>query len=194
MDEKAYARAIGEVLESLGKVMDDAQKSLFSRDKRRLKETEKAFAAYLKSSLPLFEETAAKKEKTEDDKAFMALLPALQRVGIGAEDLLSGIRMTLEAEISFTDKALGEISEIMALVKDLARDAGDVLVTRNARFREYALSSARHILERVDDCGLEHQQRLIVGICPPKSSFVYLDVVHSLKRLAAELAALLESA
>jgi Na+/phosphate symporter len=194
MDEKAYAGAIGEVLESLGKMMNDAQKFFFSRDKRALKETEKTFARHLKSSLPLFEETAAKKEKTERDEGFIALLPALQRIGMGAGDLLRGIRTTLEAEISFTDKALGEIGEIMALVKDLARDANDVLVTRNARFREYALASARHILDRVDKCGLEHQQRLVVGICSPKPSFVYLDVMHSLKRLAADLAALMESA
>jgi Na+/phosphate symporter len=82
----------------------------------------------------------------------------------------------------------------MALVKDLARNANDALITRHARFREYALSSARDLLKRADKYGLEHQRRLIVGICSPNSSFPYLDVMDSLRRLAADLAALLKSA
>ena len=193
-DEKTWAVIAGEVLESLGKVMDEAQRALFARDRRRLTRTEKAFAEYLKASLPLFEKSGAKKKKTEEDEKLMALLPVLQGIGMGARDLLGAIRAILGAHVSFTDKALAEISEIMAFVKDLARDAGDVLVTKDARFRAHALTSARAILKRADDCGKEHGKRLSKGICSARSSFLYLDVMRSLKKLASDMASLLEAA
>ncbi len=194
MEEKAYAELIGQILESLGNTVDETKRCLFSRDKRRLTQAEKTFAAARKSSLPLCEALVAKKEKVQADQEFLALLPSLQRLGIVCEDLLQGTRTTLEAEISFTDKAFGEISEVMALVKNLARDTNDVLATGNARFREYVRAEANRAVDRVEECGLEHEQRLIGGTCSPKASFAYLDLMRSLKRVAMELSSLAEKA
>jgi Na+/phosphate symporter len=194
MNEKTYVEMIGQILESLGNTIDEAKRCLFSRDKRRLTQAEKAFSSELTSGLPLYEALIAKKEKLQADQEFVALLPSLQHLGIAGEDLLQGIRITLEAGISLTDKAFGEISEVMALVKDLARDTGDALTTGNARFREYAHAEANHAIDRMEEYGLEHEQRLVVATCSPKASFVYLDIMRSLKTIATELASLAEKA
>ncbi len=194
MNEKTYVEPVGQILESVGNTIDEVKRCLFSRDKRRLTQAEKVFSSDLTSSLPLCEAHIAKKEKLQADQEFLALLPSLQRLGIAGEDLLQGVRTTLEAEISLTDKAFGEISEVMALVKDLARDANDVLTTGNARFLEYARAEANHAIDRVEEYGLEHEQRLTVGACSPKASFVYLDIMRSLKRIATELASIAEKA
>jgi Na+/phosphate symporter len=194
MNEKTYVEMIGQILESLGNTIDEAKRCLFSRDKRRLTQAEKAFSSELTSGLPLYEALIAKKEKLQADQEFVALLPSLQHLGIAGEDLLQGIRITLEAGISLTDKAFGEISEVMALVKDLARDTGDALTTGNARFREYAHAEANHAIDRMEEYGLEHEQRLVVATCSPKASFVYLDIMRSLKTIATELASLTEKA
>ncbi len=194
MNEKTYVEPVGQILESVGNTIDEVKRCLFSRDKRRLTQAEKVFSSDLTSSLPLCEALIAKKEKLQADQEFLALLPSLQRLGIAGEDLLQGVRTTLEAEISLTDKAFGEISEVMALVKDLARDANDVLTTGNARFLEYARAEANHAIDRVEEYGLEHEQRLTVGACSPKASFVYLDIMRSLKRIATELASIAEKA
>ena len=194
MNEKTYVELIGQILESLGNAIEEIKRCLFSHDKRRLTHAEKAFASDLKSSLPLCEALIVKKEKLQGDQEFLALLPSLQRLGIVGEDLLQGARTTLEAEISLTDKAFGEISEVMALVKDLARDTNDALVTGNVRFREYARAEANHAIDKVEEYGLDHEQRLAVGICSPRASFVYLDIMRSLKRITTELASLAEKA
>jgi Na+/phosphate symporter len=194
MNENAYVELIGQILGSLGTAIDEAKRCLFSRDKRRLAHAEKAFAADLKSSSPLCEALIAKKEKLQGEREFLVLLPSLQRLGIVGKDLLQGVRTTLEAEISLTDKAFGEISEVMALVKDLARDTNDVLATGNARFREYARAEANHAIDRMEEYGLDHEQRLTAGTCSSRASFVYLDIMRSLKTIATELASLAERA
>jgi Na+/phosphate symporter len=194
MNEKEYAQVIAEALESVGRIIEDLKKCLFSRNKRLMNETKKNLATSVKASVPLFEEVMEKKEKNALDQWFIELLPSLQRLGIAVDDLLGGVQIAVDAEISLTDKAFGEISEAMALLKDLARDTNDVLATKNSHFRAYAVSSAEHLLKRTCECGIEHEQRLVVGVCQPKASFLYLDIMDSVKRIAKELGALCEKA
>jgi len=194
MNEEEYGQAIAGTLDSLGRIIEGLKDSLFSRNKRLLNETKKRLTASVKESVPLFEGTIEKSEKSGLDQQFLALLPSFQRLGIATEDLLGGIQTAVEADIPLTDKALGEINEMMALLKDLARDTNDVLSTSNPRFRTYTVSSVEHLLQRTYECGLEHQERLIVGACSPKASFLYLDIMDSLKRIASELGVLCEKA
>jgi Na+/phosphate symporter len=194
MNEKEYTQAIADALESLGRTIEDLKRCLFSRNKRLLNEAKRNLATSVRASIPLFEEIMEKREKSALDQWFLKLLPSLQRLGIAVENLLSGVQMAVDTEVSLTDKACGEISEMMALLKDLARDTNDVLATRNSHFRAYAVSSGEHLLQRAFECGLEHQQRLVVGICSPKASFLYLDIMDSVKRIAQELGSLCEKA
>ena len=151
-----------------------------------MNETKRNLATSVRASVPFFEETVKKKEKNAIDQQFLELLPSLQRLGIAVEDLLGGIQTAVDAEVPLTDKALGEINEVMALLKDLARDTSDVLATKNTDFRAYTVSSVEHLLQRTYECGLDHQERLVTGTCSPEASFLYLDIMDSVKRIAQE--------
>ncbi len=194
MNEKVPERVITEILNLLGKTIEDLKSCLFSRNKRQMNETKKVFGANLRASLPLFEEAIQKTEKSPLDRRLLTFLPALQRLGIAVEDLVGGVQTALETDVCLTDRALGEISEMMALLKDLTRDTNDVLSTKNAHFQSYAAASAAHVRARTIECGLEHQERLVVGNCSPKASFLYLDLMDSMKRVAQELGNLCEQA
>ncbi len=192
MDEKEYTRIISESLVSVSKTVEALKKCLFSRDKKRVKEIVKEFYVSLKVSLPLVDEVFARTEKTATEKRLLAVVPALQQLGSATEDLVAAIQVAVETDISFTDKALAEISEVMSLLKDLARDTNDVLNTQNEDFRRYVSSLAQRVQERVNECALEHQGRLLTGACTPKASFIYLDIINSAKRIAQELSRLCE--
>jgi hypothetical protein len=194
MNEKEYAELVGRILAPLNPTIDEVKRSLFARDKKRLSQAHKTFSVALGESLPLFEEAASKPTKTPHDEKVMALLAPLQRIGIGVNELLQAVRTTLETDIPFTDKALTEISEIMGLVKDLSRDTLDLVSTGNPHFREYVLSQARSALGRLEEMRLEHNQRLIAGVCSPKASFLYLDIMHSLKGIGTGLVYLADKA
>lgn len=194
MNEPTFESVIGDILESLGKTVEGLKNCLFSGNKRLMNETRKAFAASLRSSLPTFNQAIQRKVKSPLDERLLALLPACQRLGIAMEDLVDGVQAMVETGVCLTDKALSEISEVMALLKDLARDTNDAISSGNSHFREYAVSSARHIRERSVEVGLGHQERLDTGICSPKASFLYLTVMDSLKRVAQELGNLCEKA
>lgn len=192
MDEKEYTRIISESLASVSKTVEALKKCLFSRDKKKMKEIVKDFYASLKVSLPLVDEVFAKTEKTAMDKRILTVVPTLQQLGSATEDLVTAIQVAVETDISFTDKALAEISEVMSLLKDLARDTNDVFTTGNEDFCRYVTSLAQRVQARVSECALEHQGRLLTGACTPKASFIYLDIINSIKRTAQELARLCE--
>jgi len=194
MNERTIENVIGEILESVGKTVEGLKNCLFSGNKRLMNETKKAFAASLRSSLPAFVEAIQRTGKSSADERPLTLLPACQRLGIAMEDLVGGVQAMVEAGVCLTDKALAEISEVMALLKDLARDANDAISSGNTHFRAYAASSARRIRERSTEAGMEHQERLVAGACSPKASFLYLTVMDSLKRVAQEMGDLCEKA
>jgi Na+/phosphate symporter len=192
MNEKEYLHAVEINLASLRSTMDDLKKCLFSRDKKRVKETVKAFYASLNTTLPLFTELIGKPEKNAAERKLLCLLPALQQLGSASEDLVCGVQAAVEAEISLTDKALTEISEIMGLVRDLTRDTHDAMSSGNEHFKEYVLGEGRVICDRIREFGIDHQQRLVIGVCMPKASFLYLDIMNSLKRITQEISSLFE--
>jgi Na+/phosphate symporter len=194
MEEKDYTAIISDKLTALGAGIDALKTCLFSHDKRRLKDVESKLKESIKAELPVIEELMKKPEKHEADRKFLTVLPSLQKLAIAVEDLMAAVRSKIETETSFTEKALGEVSEIMALTKDLARDTNDMLHTRNPRFQEYVKTAAQHIRQRADDCDPEHQKRLIECECTPKGSFLYLDMMQSLKRIAKELSYLADKA
>jgi Na+/phosphate symporter len=194
MKEPTPESVIGDILESLGKTVEGLKNCLFSRSRRLMNVTRKAFAASLKSSLPAFSRAIQRTGKSPLDERLLALLLVCQRLGIAMEDLVGGVQAIVETDACLTDKALAEISEVMALVKDLARDTNDAISSGNSHFREYAVTSARHIRERSAEVGSEHQERLVTGACSPKASFLYLTVMDSLKRVAQELGNLCEKA
>ena len=194
MNERTIENVIGEILESVGKTVEGLQNCLFSGNKRLMNETKKTFAASLRSSLPAFVEAIRSTGKSSTDERLLTLLPACQRLGIAMEDLVGGVQAVVETGVCLTDKALAEISEVMALLKDLARDTNDAISSGNTRFRAYAASSARRIRERSTEVGMEHQERLVTGSCSPKASFLYLTVMDSLKRVAQEIGNLCEKA
>jgi len=191
MNEQTLESIVGEILESLGKTLEGLKSCLFSGNKRVMNETKNAFAKSLRSSLPTFNQAIQRKPP---DERLPALLPACQHIGIAMEDVVGGVQAIVETGVCLTDKALAEISEVMALLKDLARDTNDAISSRNTHLREYAVSLARHIRERSEEVGVEHQERLVMGFCSPKASFLYLAVMDSLKRVAQELGNLCEKA
>jgi Na+/phosphate symporter len=192
MEENSYIRTVEETVNSLRTTIDDLKRCLFSRDKKKMKDTVKTFYSRLNTSLPLFNKLVAKADKTPEDMKLLNLLPWLQQLGSPLEDLVGGVHAAVESEISFTDKALTEISEIMGMVNNLARDTADALTSANERFKEYAISESINVLDRIKDFGVDHQQRLVVGVCMPKASFLYLDIMNSLKRITLEFSSLFE--
>ncbi len=194
MDEQQLAKTTNDVLTAFGTIFGDLKRCFLSHDINKLKGVEETFNKAMKASLPLFDDLAQKKQRSVVDEKALALLPSLQRLGLATDDLMRAVRTTIESGVSFTDKALGEIGGVVVLVKELFRDTNDAIATRNSHFCQSAITAGESAIRKADEAMLEHQQRLITGVCSPKASFVYIDIMQSLKRVARELSSVCEKA
>lgn len=194
MQEKEYIATIEGILVGIKPILDDTRKCIMGHDEKCLESAEKKRKVIIQASLPLTEEIIGRKEKSDLDKKYIALLPSLQRLAISVDDLLTASRRKIRTDTFFTEKALNEIQEIIRGVEDMARDAKDLLSTRNPRLMVQVPADLERIRKLADDYALIHQERLIVGLCSPKASYLYLDILDSTKRIAKELAFIAERA
>jgi Na+/phosphate symporter len=194
MEEKEYTATISEILDAVKPILDDTKRCIFSHDKGCLDAAEKKRRAILTSSLPMTEAIVSKQQKSQLEIRFLGILPHLQKLGINLDDLLSASYSKITLDVAFTEKALKEISDMIAGVNGLARDTKDFFVTKNAHLSEQIQTAAGKLGGMADEFALVHQQRLIVGLCSPKASYLYLDIIESLKRVTRELALIAEKA
>ncbi|MGD0229722.1 MAG: hypothetical protein ABSC19_05090 [Syntrophorhabdales bacterium] len=194
MEEKQYIQAICEIVDSVGPILEDMRRCIFTDDKKCLEEAEKMLRASLRSSLPLAEELAGKREKSMLELKFLTVLPYLQKLGIEIGDLLGVSTIKIDSSIPFTEKALKEIKDVILGTEGLARDTKDFFLTKNPHLSQQIQSDVSKLYRMADDFSVEHQDRLIKGLCSPKASYIYLEMMVSLKRAMCQLASLSEKA
>jgi phosphate:Na+ symporter len=187
MEKQTYSETVRAILDATHAAVEDIRRCLASHDKQCLKKAETEVREMLTSSLPIVTELMSAPEKDDLEKKFLMLVPSLQRIGMSVQTLLARVRTKLESDILFTDKGLNELKQVTSGIKDLVRDAKDVLTTGNPHLRREMKSEMEKLIRMADDFALEHQERLITGLCTPRASYLYVDMMDALRRVALEL-------
>lgn len=190
MEQREYLGTLNQIFDAMIASIDQMIKCLPSHDKKSLEQAEKEFMKAATAGLPLADNVALKPDKDELDMKFLAILPTLQRVGLAMDDVLSRLRRKVETGMLFTDRANTEIVDIMRRVRDLVRDTKDYIATKNPTLFETGKADFQKLFDLVHKYAEEHQQRMISGICTPRGSYIYVDMVESLKRMATQLVSL----
>jgi Na+/phosphate symporter len=194
MDEKEYLQTLNKVFDATIACLDQMAKCLPSHDKKCLEQADKEFIAAATASLPLADRLTKRTERDELESKFLDLLPTLQRIGLALDDVLSRIKRKADSGMLFTDKGNAEIIDIMRRVRDLIRDTKDYLATKNPTLYNTGKTHLHELVDLVHKYADEHQQRMITGACTPRGSYIYVDMLESLKRMATQLASLASKA
>jgi Na+/phosphate symporter len=192
MEQREYLGTLNQIFDAMMACMDQMIKCVPSHDKKCLEQAEKEFIAAATSGLPLADSVAAKPQKDELEKKYLALLPTLQRIGLAMDDVLSRLQRKVETGMLFTDKANAEITDIMQRVHDLVRDSKDYCATKNPTLFNTGRADYEKLVDLIHKYAEEHQQRMISGLCTPRGSYVYVDMLESLKRMATQLVSLVQ--
>lgn len=111
-----------------------------------------------------------------------------------------GLWRTVEKKIAegtlFSDKAVAELKYVFVGTRDLLRNVRDAVLTMNPILIAHVLATAEKLSQAASEFATQHEERLVSGICQPRHSALYLELLDNL-RLAAwhlkEMAAKLES-
>jgi Na+/phosphate symporter len=192
MEKQEYQDALQKILGWMTVALDNVKRGLYSHDKQCLAGAQDEFKEMLVAALPLINRITAQPEKNELEKKLLTLVPSLQKIAQAMETVLVRTKTKCGSAILFTEKGMNEIIDVISSVRELARDTSDVIATGNPHLKKTVKTEMERISRMADDFALEHQQRLVLGSCTPQASYLYVDMLDALKRIARELVYLSE--
>lgn len=101
----------------------------------------------------------------------------------GLTQLSLAVQNKIREGLLFSDKAVAEVRELFEGTGELLHHFQDLLLTRNPVLRQYILGKASEFEEKMRHFATEHEERLIKGICLPRSSTVYLALLDAFKEI-----------
>lgn len=104
----------------------------------------------------------------------------LERIGDMFQSILTCARMKARDGIPFSDKALGELSAIFAIVLEMLTNVRDALMIRNKTLLGHIKSQRDKLAHMLLEARFAHWERLEAGFCAPQASSLYLDILDSL--------------
>lgn len=150
----------------------------YGQTDRLLLEVEK-----LKASFSNLYEKATRMEK-EEAMEYLFILDSLQGIIYSIEGIVYSLKQLTKERIPLSDKAVREVEELKESVSSLLKDLSDLLKIKNKTLAEAIAEKAKNISKKADSFSLEHEERVIAGICTPKASPIYLNVLTSVKGIS----------
>lgn len=120
-------------------------------------------------------------------KSLMAVVGHLEMATNGLDGIMQHVKIKVNEGVLFSDKGVSEISHIFRETLDVVKTAGDAIMTKNEVLKKYVIDKYASIAQAVDAYSEEHEDRLIKGVCQPKSSSLYLNIVDSLVKVVWDM-------
>lgn len=119
----------------------------------------------------------------EQLKALVASLTHLQGVGEALKGMIPHVRNKVNENILFSDKAVGELKFLFENTREVLKNAGDFFLTRNPLLMNHILEKGVYLNQIADSYAIEHEDRLIAGVCMPKASPLYINILECVTRI-----------
>lgn len=123
------------------------------------------------------------KEEKEQLKGVVSAATHLQRAVDAVRGMFPPVKIKVNEDLLFSDKAIGELKYLSENTREVIKNAGDAFLTKNQFLLGHALEKGSHLNEIADSYALEHEERLIAGVCMPKASPVFLNMLECIVRL-----------
>jgi Na+/phosphate symporter len=187
MEEKRLVERFNDEFVKTIPILDNIKKGFLTQNLGIMKENKARFREMLKSRVASVQKIIEETNKTELQKQYLILIPSFQTIGLALENLMSKMETKVELKILFSEKALAEIKELYTILEEQFRNTRDYIATKNPVLKTEIKTSWEKIFKTIDEYAVIHQGRLIAGICVPQASYLYLDIVDSIKRISRGL-------
>lgn len=175
-----YQRRLSEALEQVLDMINLTYDGFIKHKKSFLQDAEK-----VGKKIHQFEKDFTSEIVKEGNKDSVRLLISIaghiERIGDCVENVIKTVHTKISEGTLFSDKAVSELNYLFNSVKDVLRDVKDILITLNPVLIEHTLSLSGKINQMADEFATLHEERLVTGICHPKHSSMYLDMLDNLR-------------
>ncbi len=187
MEEKRLTERFNDVFVSATPILENVRKGFVTQNLELIRENKAKFKELVKTRVAAVQKIIEEPNKTESQKQFLALIPSFQMIGLAFENLINKMETKIELKILFSEKALAEINEIYNILVEQFQHTKDYIITKNPTLKAETKKAWERIYTLIDEYAMVHQNRMITGVCVPKASYLYLDIVDSIKRFSRGL-------
>ena len=125
--------------------------------------------------------TPSSEKGKEWAKPYLSIASSFDRMTYNIEGILDRLRAKAQSHILFSDRAAKEVNDVFQEAMRLLENLPNLILTQNKLLAQRIGEEVRSILKIANGYSEEHEERLIQGICVPKSSPFYLGIIESLK-------------
>jgi len=187
MEEKELTKRLYDMFDATIPVIENIEKGFMAQNQTLLNQAETKFLDLLTTNLLFFENIISDKQKDDVEMKFLHILVPLQRIALALRGLIAKKKTILMRDVVLSVKAITEITELLAVMKQQLIDTRDVILSKDPVLKESIRKGMERIIEMAERFMLAHEQRLVTGVCMPKASYLYLDIISSSKRITREL-------
>ena len=120
-----------------------------------------------------------------------AILSGLATIDARLGSLADAIRKKIKGGVLFSHKAVTQTNYLFDQHTGMIKSLLDIVKTDNQFLKNYVKSEGRNLIQACADFAVEHQERLIEGLCTPQAApifLVILDAMQVVGRTEAEIA------
>jgi Na+/phosphate symporter len=187
--EKEMGEKTMEVCRGLIRMLELTFLAFRKSNEKSIKEAEEERKNILRSSTELtrflIEECSSGDAGKEWVKPYLSIASSFDRVGYNIDGILDRLKKMIHNQVLFTDRAIKEMNDVFQETIDLLENLPDLILTGNRLLAQQMGAKGKEVFKMAEGYAEEHEQRLIQGVCMPKSSAIYLDILVSLEGIVA---------
>jgi len=120
-------------------------------------------------------------------KPYLSMVTSFERMGYNMDGMVDCLKAMLKNHVLFSDHAVKEVNDIFQGAMDLLERLPELIQTGNKLLAQRIGEQVRSILKIANGYSEDHEERLIQGVCVPKSSPHYLGLLESLRGIIAHI-------
>jgi Na+/phosphate symporter len=133
----------------------------------------------------LITKSSSDEKGKEWTKPYLSMASSFDRMTYNIEGIVDRLKGMVQDHILFSDRALKEVNEIFQEAMTLLGDLPELIQSQDKLLAQHIGEQVRSVFKIANGYSEEHEERLIQGICIPKSSPTYLGILESLKGVIA---------
>jgi Na+/phosphate symporter len=120
-------------------------------------------------------------------KPYLSMASSLDRISYNIEGIVDRLKSKVQNQILFSDQAVKEINDVFQEAMNLLERLPDLILTPNKLLAQNIGEQVRSVLKIANGYSEGHEERLMQGVCTPKSSPTYLGILESLKGIIGHI-------
>lgn len=185
--DKEVAEKMIQVCESLTKMLELGFQGFRTLKEGSVKEAEgaKNEVRHHSSQLASFliSKSSSGEKGREWAKPYLSVASVFDRMSYNMEGVVDCLKSMVRDHILFSDRAIKEVNDVFQEAMSILENLPDLILTQNKLLAQRIGEKGRSVFKIANGYSEEHEERLIQGVCMPKSSPIYLGLLESLKAI-----------